>query len=84
MRLLWYKNSDKERHVYSGYGMAFDGKDSSSFGNDYARNVVIFGVDNNLSSHTNNQRNDFLIFGERDNFWINGRFDTPEKKPTSI
>ena len=48
--------------------MAFDGKDSSSFGNDYARNVVIFGVDNNLSSHTNNQRNDFLIFGERDNF----------------
>ena len=48
--------------------MAFDGKDSWSFGNDYARNVVVFGVYNNLSFHANNQRNDFLILGERDDF----------------
>ena len=28
-------------------------KFSWSFGNDFARNVVIFGVDNSLSTHTN-------------------------------
>ena len=32
--------------MYIGYGMAFDGTGSWSFGNDFARNVVIFGVDN--------------------------------------
>ena len=40
------KNSDKEMYVYSGYGIAFDGKGEWSFGNDYARNDVICGVDN--------------------------------------
>ena len=33
------KNSDKEKYVYSGYGIAFDGKGQWSFGNDYARNL---------------------------------------------
>ena len=74
------QKQDKEKYVYSSYGIAFDGKDSWSFGNDYARNVVVFGVYNNLSFHANNQRNDFLILGERDDFWINGRFGAPEKK----
>ena len=32
----------------------FDGAGSGSFGNDFARNVLIFGVDNISSSHTNN------------------------------
>ena len=40
------KNSDKEMYVYSGYGIAFDGKGEWSFGNYYARNDVIFGVYN--------------------------------------
>ena len=29
------KNSDKEKYVYSGYGIAFDGKGEWSFDNDY-------------------------------------------------
>ena len=32
--------------MYSGYGIAFDGKVSSSFGSAFARNVVIFGIGN--------------------------------------
>ena len=40
------KNSDKGKWVYSRYGIALDGGGSRSFGNDYARNVIIFGVDN--------------------------------------
>ena len=54
------KNSDKEKYVYSGYGMAFDRKDSWSFNDDTARNVIIFGVDNSSSSHTGNLKNDIL------------------------
>ena len=42
------KNIDKEKYVYSGYGIAFDGKIEWSFGNDYTRNVMIFGVDHLL------------------------------------
>ena len=48
------KNNDEEKWVYSGYGIAFGGKGSRSFGIDYARNVVIFGVDTSSSSHINN------------------------------
>ena len=45
--------------MYGGYGIAFEGKDKWSFGNDYARNGVIFGVDNSSSSHTDNQKMTF-------------------------
>ena len=40
------KNSNKEKYVYSGYGITFDSAGSWSFGNDFARNVTILGVDN--------------------------------------
>ena len=55
--------------MYSGYGIAFDELGSWSFDNDFARNVlVIFGVDNNYSSHTDNCKNNFLVLREGDNF----------------
>ena len=60
------KNSDKEKYMYSGYGISFDGTGEGNFGNEFARNVVIFGVDNSSSSHTDNFKNDFLVFGEGD------------------
>ena len=34
--------------------VAFDGAGSWRFGNGFAKNVVIFGVDNNPSFHTDN------------------------------
>ena len=43
----------------SGYGIAFDGEGECVFGNDYARNVIIFGVDNSSSSHAENLNNSF-------------------------
>ena len=46
------KSNDKEKYAHSGQGIAFDGKGEWSFGNDPARNVIIFGVDNSSSSHT--------------------------------
>ena len=46
------KNNDKWKCVYSGYRIAFDEK----------RNVfLIISVDGNSSSHTDNQKNDFLV-----------------------
>ena len=51
----------------------------SKFGNDSARNVVIFGDGNGSSSHTDNCRNDFLILVKGDTFSIYGSFGGPEK-----
>ena len=61
------KNSDKEKYVYSGYGIAFDRKVEWSFRNDYDRNFITFdsySFDNSSSSHTDNRQINFLILGE--------------------
>ena len=55
------KNSDEEQYVYSGYEIAFDGKGDSSFDNDCARSVIIFGVDNSSLSLAYNLKKSFLI-----------------------
>ena len=47
--------------MYIGYGIVFDEAGSWSFGNDFARNVVFFGVDNSSSSHAENCKNKFLV-----------------------
>ena len=36
--------------------LAFDGEGPLTFGNDFARDVVIFGVNNTSSSHTDNRK----------------------------
>ena len=55
----------------------FDGKGEWSFGNDYARNVIMFGVDNSSSSHADNIKKIILVLVEV--VGINGRFGTSEK-----
>ena len=42
--------------MYSGYGIAFDGASLCIFDSDFERKVVIFGVDNISSSHTDNRK----------------------------
>ena len=68
------KNSDKEKWVYSGYGIAFDLEGSWNFGIDYAKNVVSFSADNS-SSHTDNHKNNVLVSGEGSTYGINESFD---------
>ena len=48
------RNTIKSKFTYNGRGIAFDEEGSLSFGNDFARNVVIFGVDSKSTSHTDN------------------------------
>ena len=74
------KDNDKEKYMYSGYEIAFDGKGSLSFNDGFARNVTILGVDNSSSSHTENVTSAFSPLGKGDTFGINGSFDAPEKK----
>ena len=48
------KDYDKSKYAYSGYGMPFDWKGEWSFGNNFAKNIIILGVDNSSLSHTDN------------------------------
>ena len=71
------KNIDKEKYIYSGYRITFDSAGSWNFGNGFAKNVVIFGVDNSSSSHADNRKNNFFVLDEGPTY---GRFGSPEKK----
>ena len=80
------KDHDKE-YVYRGsmyiYRIAFDGKGSWSFNDDFVRNIIIFGVDNssyNSSFHVIIVHFSFLILGQIDTFGINGSFGASETK----
>ena len=53
--LFWATNIVKN----SGYGAT----GSWSFDNEFARNVIIFGVDSSSSSHSDNRKNNILIIG---------------------
>ena len=68
----------KEKFVYIGYGIAFDGVGEGCFNNGSV--VITFGVDSNSPSDADNQKNDFLVLGEGPNFGINWNFNSPEKK----
>ena len=70
----------KKKYVYSRYGVTFDRAGLWSFDNDFARNVIIFGVENSSSSYSDSGKNNVLILGgEGPNYGINGRFRSPEK-----
>ena len=66
--------------MYGSYGIAFDGACFCSFDNDFARNIVIFGVDNSLSSHADNRKNNFLVLSEGPTDYINGSLGAAERK----
>ena len=74
------KNSDKEKYVYSGYGITFDSTGSWSFDNDFSGNVMVFDVDNSSLFHSDNRKNNFLILGEGAAYAISESFGSPEKK----
>ena len=53
------RNADKGKFAYNGQGIAFNGEGFWSLDNDSARNIVIFGVDNSSSSHTEIKKTTF-------------------------
>ena len=82
---IWYsqiskKLSKKRKFTYNGRRIAFDGEGLWIVANDFDRNVAIFGVDNNSSSHTHSWKNNFLVLGEGPTQGINGGTSSAEKK----
>ena len=69
----------KSKFAYNGRGIAFDGEDLWSFGNEFDRNIVIFGVANSSSSHTDNRKYNFLVLGEGPTQGINDSTGAAEK-----
>ena len=66
--------------MYSGYRTTTDDAGSWSFDNNFARNAIIFGVDNSSSSHSENRKNNFSVLDEVPTFGINGSFGKKKKK----
>ena len=59
------KNTDPDKHKYSGYSIGFDSSSEFSFKNGrIRRNVIIFGADMSSSVHVDNKNKDILIVGE--------------------
>ena len=73
-------DNDKEKWIYRGFRIAFDGEGSWNFCNYFVRNVVIFGIDNSSSSHADNRKNNLLVLGKGPIHSINRSFGSPEKK----
>ena len=77
--ILIIRNTIKIKVIYSSQGIAFNGNILQSF-NDFTRDVVIFGVGNSLSFHTNTRKNKFSVLNERPTDSINNNTGASEKK----
>ena len=66
------RKSDNGKLVHSGYGVTFSS--SWNFGNDFAKNVVIFDNDNSSSSDAYNRKNNCLVLGDGPTCDIHGNF----------
>ena len=66
--------TDTSKHKYEGSGICFDeGGTSSKGGINNGRNVLIFGVHENSSVHTNNKANNIYVMGD---LFVQGINDT--------
>ena len=74
------KHNVKEKWLYSGYGIAFNGKCEWKCGNDFARNVIIFSVDKSSSSQTDYLRKKLSALNRRPTYCINGSVGEPSNK----
>ena len=56
------KNTDPDKHVYSGYGIVFDSRSTFSLSDgSLCKNVITFGVDMSSSVYIDNKEKDILI-----------------------
>ena len=70
--------------MYSAYGIAIDGERSWKFGNELAKNVIIFSIHNSSLSHADNRKNKFLILSEDPTYGIIGSLVHQRKILVSI
>ena len=59
------KNTDPDKHKYSGYGIGFDSSSLRSWSDgSYGKNAIIFGVDDSFSVHIVDKNKNILALGE--------------------
>ena len=59
------KNVDRDKYLYSGYGIGFDSRSKFSLPDgSLGKNFIIFGFDVNLSVNIYNKKKDILILGK--------------------
>ena len=73
------RNTIKSKFTDNGHGIVFDGESLWRFDNDHGRNVVIFGLDNSLSSQTDKPKHDFLVLGEGQTVGVNNSTSSAEQ-----
>ena len=73
------RNPINIKFIYNPRGIALDRQGLLSFGNFFARNVETFGFNNSSSSHTSNQKNNFLVLDGGPTDDINNSTGTVEK-----
>ena len=69
------KNTDPDKHKYSGYGIGFNSRLEFLFTDGrYGKNVIIFRADMSSSLHVDNKAKDILILGKGISwYYINSR-----------
>ena len=58
------KHTDIDQCKYSGYSIGFDRKYFFSIGDEFGRNIIIFGVDMSSSPLIDKKKKDILIHGK--------------------
>ena len=59
------KAADFHKYGFNGYSIGFDTHLNFSVYDKLGKNIIIFGVENSLSVHTDNRRKENLVFDER-------------------
>ena len=78
VQLLWQKNRDKQKYVYSDYGIVFVRVGVWGFVDDSAKNAIVFGVGNSSSFDIINRENNDNTNNFR-TFKVKGSFDSQER-----
>ena len=85
---IWYSQINKtniqRKFICDGWIIVFDGTVLNSSGDEFIQNVLIFGVHNSLSRHSENCKSNFLTLNEGPTDNINNKVVEPEKKFSSI
>ena len=73
------KTSDKAKLVYSSYGIGFDGDRFVDFWYNFDKKKMFFDIDNSSSSHSENQKNNFLVLCKGSTYDVNEGFASAER-----
>ena len=75
------ENAEPDKYEYSGYRILLDVRSQLSlFGGNWAKNIIIFGVDNSSSVHVNNKKKKMLVLGKGPTQGLDDATTTTEAK----